>query len=162
MAPHTEAAAPTDSNYVSIPFLTCAVCRAIIEANASDASAGHAAAACDKGQNKHYGSAVANLPVGSLASLARLLATAHHSRHSVQNLLQDNEYTLFAVATDLYHELLAASAVISEMTSNMTAPQRHVTSNNLYEAGLIGASGGMTRAAERHKVLAAAEAAGLK
>lgn len=33
MAPHTEAAAPTASTHVSIPFLSCAVCRAIIEAN---------------------------------------------------------------------------------------------------------------------------------
>lgn len=158
MAPHTEAAAPTDS----IPFPTCAVCRATIEANASDASAGHAAAACDKGQNKHYGSAVANLPVGSLASLARLLATAHHSRHSVQNLLQDNEYTLFAVSTDLLHELRAAQAVIFELQTTMTAAQKRIATDNLYERGFIGASGGMVRAAERHKVLAAAEAAGIK
>lgn len=34
MAPHTEAAAPTDSTHVSIPSLTCAVCRRAIEANA--------------------------------------------------------------------------------------------------------------------------------
>lgn len=66
------------------------------------------------------------------------------------------------IATDLYHELLAARAVISEMTNNMTAPQKRVASTNLYEAGFMGASGGMTRAAECHQVLRAAEALGLK
>ena len=74
----------------------------------------------------------------------------------------EDQAALKKIATDLYHELLAARAVISEMTNNMTAPQKRVASTNLYEAGLMGASGGMTRAAERHKVLAAAEAAGLK
>lgn len=74
----------------------------------------------------------------------------------------EDQAALKKMATDLYHELLAARAVISEMTNNMTAPQKRVASTNLYEAGFMGASGGMTRAAERHKVLAAADAAGLK
>lgn len=74
----------------------------------------------------------------------------------------EDQAALKKIATDLYHELLAARAVISEMTNNMTAPQKRVASTKLYEAGFMGASGGMTRAAERHKVLAAAEVAGLK
>ena len=113
MAPHTEAAAPTDSNYVSIPFLACAVCRRTLEANAEP----------------------------------------HQP---------EDQAGLKKIATDLYLELLAARAVISELTNNMTAPQKRVASTKLYEAGFMGASGGMTRAAERHKVLAAAEAAGFK
>lgn len=39
MAPHTEAAASTDSTRVSVPFLACAVCRRAIEANAESQQA---------------------------------------------------------------------------------------------------------------------------
>ncbi|QYG07191.1 hypothetical protein [Janthinobacterium sp. PAMC25594] len=113
MAPHTASEAAPDNTHVSIPFLTCAVCRPALEAN-------------------------------------------------VEQQQPEDQAALKKIATDLYHELLAARAVISEMTNNMTAPQKRVASTNLYEAGFMGASGGMTRVAERHKVLAAAEAAGIK
>ncbi|OBV37704.1 hypothetical protein [Janthinobacterium psychrotolerans] len=113
MAPHTAPEALTDSTHVSIPFMTCIVCRRALEANATPQQ-------------------------------------------------PEDKDALKKIATDLYHELLAARAVISEMTNNMTAPQKRVASTNLYEAGFMGASGGMTRAAEHHKVLRAAEALGIK
>ncbi|MGF6116675.1 hypothetical protein ABIE30_000657 [Janthinobacterium lividum] len=113
MAPLTEAAVPTDSTHITIPFLSFAMCRSEINANV---------------EPQHP---------EDLAALKR-------------------------IATDLYHELLADDAVITEMTNNMSVTQKRVASTNLYEAGFVGASGGMMRAAERHKVLAASEAAGIK
>ncbi len=159
MAPNTAAAAPTDSTYVSIPFLTCAVCRATIEANASDENAGWVDAACDKDLNKQRIPAVAYLLTEELHKLAWWL---NYVNETPGVSLSPSENTLKAVATDLYYELTAAKAVIVEMQNTMTAPQKRIAANNLYERGFIGHSGGMARAAERHKVLAAAEAAGIK
>lgn len=159
MAPKTEAAAPTDSTHVRIPFLTCAVCRTTIEANASDVSAGHVEAACDKEQNRQRIPAVAYLPVEQLHQLAWRL---NYVSETPGVALSPSENTLKAVATDLYYELIAAKAVIFEMLNTMTAPQKRIAAENLYERGFIGHSGGVSRVAERQKVLRAAEVAGIK
>lgn len=159
MAPHTEAAAPTDSTHVSIPFLTCAVCRATIEANASDASAGHVQSACDKEQNKQRIPAMAYLQAEQLHQLAFWL---NYVSETPGVALSPSENVLNAVATDLYYELIAAKAVIFEMLNTMTAPQKRVAAEKLYERGFIGHSGGVARVAEREKVLRLAVAAGIK
>lgn len=159
MAPHTEAAAPTDNTHVTIPFLACTVCRATLETNASDANAGYKEAACDKEQNKQRMPAVASLPAEQLHQLAWWL---NYVSETPGVVLSPSEITLKAVATDLYYELIAAKAVIIETLNTMTAPQKRIAADNLYELGFIGHSGGMSRAAERHKVLAAAEVAGIK
>lgn len=154
MAPHTEAAAPSADTLVSIPFFTCAVHRGTIEANA-----GHVEAACDKEQNKQRIPAVAYLTADHLHQLAWWL---NYVSTTPGVALSPSEHTLKAVATDLYYELIAAKAVIIETLNMMTAPQKRIAAEKLYERGFIGHSGGMARAAERHKVLAAAEAAGIK
>jgi len=159
MAPHTEAAAPTDNTYVSIPFLTCAVCRAIIEANASDAGAGFTTAACDKEQNKQRIPEVAYLPAEHLHQLAWWL---NYVSETPGVVLGPSENTLKAVATDLYYELIAAKAVIFESLNTMTSSQMRIAAKKLHESGFIGHSGGMARVAERQKVLRAAEVAGIK
>lgn len=159
MAPHTEAAAPTDNICVSISFLTCPVCRTIIEANASDADAGHVAAACDKAQNKQRIPAAAYLPTEHLHQLAWWL---NYVSETPGVVLSPSENTLMAVATDLYYELIAAKVVIFESLNTMTASQKRSAAKALYERGFIGHSGGMARVAERQKVLRAAEVAGIK
>jgi hypothetical protein len=46
--------------------------------------------------------------------------------------------------------------------TQVPTPSNSTHASNLYDRGFIGHSGGMLRAAERHKVLAAAEVAGIK
>ena len=93
---------------------------------------------------------------------SNLAANAKQEQSEVQVSTDERQTDLTKITTHLYLELRAASAVIAEMTNNMTAAQKRVASTNLYEAGFMGRSGGMTRASERLQALAAAEAAGIK
>jgi len=159
MAPHTEAAATTDSTHAHIRLWTCAICRRAAEANAEPqqtekqaiSNISGAAPWIDAEKEK---AAWATLCADGLRQESALTAQ--------RSSMAEDQAALKKIAADLYHELLAARAVISEMTNNMTAPQKRVASTNLYEAGFMGASGGMTRAAECHQVLRAAEALGIK